>query len=150
MSRWMRSFQSDEFSINAQLPKQPKKSPDHNQYQNPANLLLLPFGLSLWASPSAGLLPSTPDERYGRKGWLIDGEWRWQRSRLCIVQECTGRSCRSFSHGMTHWFRQPHHDSNHSIRVYIIRKFIFSWKLWNEVLWEVVVNALFKDWKSRS
>ena len=47
----------EELSINAHQPTQPKKRPSHNQYQNPANLLLPPFGSPLSPSPSTGLLP---------------------------------------------------------------------------------------------
>lgn len=41
----------------AYQPFIPKKRPSHDQYQNPGNILLLPFGSVLFASPDAGLLP---------------------------------------------------------------------------------------------
>ncbi len=47
-----------ELSINAHRPTQSKKSPSHNQYANPADLLPPSFGPSLSASPTAGLLPN--------------------------------------------------------------------------------------------
>lgn len=63
---WEDYLKSEELSINAQQPTQPKKRPSHNLHSDPVNLFSPYFSLSLSALPvhpaSPAAVPSTPSQ----------------------------------------------------------------------------------------